>query len=415
MDEPQILVTRVPDRTFDMGAAVRSAAAARGISRSRLTAELLRRQFGRQRLSPKEYFLHGVHRAGLTDDERGRFIGDDLGFEMCRVLGAAGDRSISGVFLDKVLCDLVLRSTGLKTPRIQALAGPPRGGLPYPMLPDPAAVARFLDHEAELPVFGKPFAGSMSLGAISILGRPAAGRLMLGDGREVATDALVGEIFRHYRKGYLFQDMLLPHPLAVPMLGPVLATTRIVTLRVAGRHHVLYGGIKWPGKGAMVDGPASISSIEASVEVETGRVIRIQDPRRLGGTTLAENPVTSVSLAGQAVPDWQAAMELALAAHATFPDQPILGGDIGLTPEGPVIVELNTRPGMSFYQKTTASGLWNHRIAPLLTEALAEAGHRRPTRAMPLPWTPPGSPGHAAGAALPDRPRDIGGVRPSGG
>jgi hypothetical protein len=60
--------------------------------------------------------------------------------------------------------------------------------------------------------------------------------------------------------------------------------------------------------------------------------------------------------------------------------------DFGLTDRGPVVVELNTHPGMAFYQKTMARGFWNPDLAPVLTEALAECGHRRPTRKMPLPW-----------------------------
>jgi hypothetical protein len=237
-----------------------------------------------------------------------------------------------------------------------------------------------------MPIFGKPFAGSMSLGAVSIVARPSTGRLMMGDGRDVSTVQFVEEVFRQYSDGYVIQDMLLPHPLMVPLTGPVLATARIVTLRVGNRISVLYGGIKWPGKGAMVDGPASLGSIEASVDLTSGQIIRVQDPRLLGGHSLERNPVTDAPMAGRVVPEWKAAMALAVAAHEAFPEQPILGGDLGLTSNGPAIVELNSRPGMSFFQKTMARGLWNPEFAPRLTEALAEAGHRRGTRAMALPW-----------------------------
>jgi hypothetical protein len=269
---------------------------------------------------------------------------------------------------------------------MQAFAGPPRGPLPYPVLQTKAALKTFLDHEAELPIFGKPFAGSMSLGAVSIVARPEIGRLLLGDGRDVSSSRFVDDVFTHYAGGYVFQDMLSPNSLMMPLTGPVLATARIVTLRLANRISVLYGGVKWPGKGAMVDGPASLTSIEASVDIASGRIIRVQDPGRLGGNALERNPVTDAPMAGQEIPGWEAAKALAVAVHEAFPDQPILGGDFGLAREGPTIVELNSRPGMSFYQKTQARGLWNPDIAPFLTEALAEAGFRRPTRAFPLPW-----------------------------
>jgi hypothetical protein len=386
MDSTPILVTSLPDRSFDLAQAIRTAAKARNISVARLGVEIMQRHLGRQRLSLNEYFVYGAHRPGLQDAERDCFIGDSLGGRMCSMLGAQRDLSIAGVFRDKILGDLVLRSVGLPIPRIQALAGPPRSRLPYPVLSDPAAVVRFLDHDAQMPVFGKPIAESMSLGATSIVARPEEGRLLLGDGRNVSSRQFVEEVFRHFPKGYLFQDMLLPHPLTVPLTGPVLATARIVTLRVGGKVSLLYGGIKWPGKGSMVDGAASINSVEASVDLATGQVTRVQDPRRLGGNALDANPVTDALMIGQKVPGWEAALDLAIAAHEVFPDQKIVGGDIGLTPEGPVIVELNHRPGMSFYQKTTGRGLWNRDLAPRLTEALAEAGHRRATRQVTLPW-----------------------------
>jgi hypothetical protein len=385
MAEAPVLVTSLPERSIDLRRAVQVSAAARGISKFRLGAELLQRQLGRQRLTPQEYFLHGAHRAELTDAERDMFIGDELGFRISAELGAKGFR-FTGVFLDKVLCDLVLRSLGFGIPRMQAFAGPPRGPLPYLVLQTRAALKRFLDQEAQLPIFGKPFAGSMSLGAVSIVARPEVGRLVLGDGRNVSSARFSEDVFTHYASGYVLQDMLSPDPLIVPLTGPVLATARIVTLRVQNRISVLYGGVKWPGKGAMVDGPASLSSIEASVDIVSGKVIRVQDPGRLGGHALERNPVTDAPLAGQEIPGWEAVKALAVSVHEAFPDQPILGGDFGLAREGPTIVELNSRPGMSFYQKTQARGLWNPDIAPFLTAALAEAGCHRPTRAFPLPW-----------------------------
>lgn len=384
--EPPILLTEVPKRHFDMGQALRAAAAARGVSSLRLSAELVRRRFGRQRLNVEEYFIFGAHQARLTPAERDAFIGDAVGYRMCAALSGTDSSAVSGVFRDKLLCDLLLSRAGFPVPPVQAVASTVAPRLPYRLLPDAAAVARFLDREAVLPVFGKPTTGEQSRGATSIVARPAPGRLLLGDGRDVSAAQFGQEVFRHFPEGFLFQDMMVPHPEMAAMIGPTVATGRLVTLRLAGGVRLLYGGIKSPGKGAMVDGSASLSSIEAAVDAATGRVTRVQDPRRLGGNDLAENPVTGVPMVGRTVPDWAAAIALALEVHRLFPTQGVIGGDYAFTPGGPVIIELNSRPGMSFYQKVTARGLWNAEIAPQLTEALAAAGHRRPTRDLPLPW-----------------------------
>jgi Sugar-transfer associated ATP-grasp len=386
MQEPPILVTSTPARTFDLGQALRVTAAARGISTTRLGAEIIRRQMGRQRLSPQEYFLFGAHRPGLTAAERGMFIGNALGSRMFNAL-APKNFSIAGALHDKLLCDILLRGFGFLVPHIQAVAGLVPSRLPYSLLSDPAALTRFLDHEAVLPAFGKPVAEAGSLGATSIIARGSPGRLLLGDGRDVSSAQFAQEVFRHYIRGYVFQDMLVPNPQIAGLTGPVLATIRLVTLRVGAKILVLYGGLKWPGKGAMVDGWASLKTLEAAVDLPTGQIRRLQDPQRFGGTDLAENPVNDAPVVGQTVPFWEEAVALAVAAHEVFPDQRIIGGDFGVALQGLVIVELNTHPGMGFYQKSTARGVWNPELAPLFTEALAEAGHRRPTRALPLPWS----------------------------
>ncbi len=382
-----ILVTQVPQRHFDLGQAIRAAAAARGISALRLGAEILRRQLGRQRLPAREYFVYGAHRARLTPAERDCFIGDGLGSDMCAALLGRDGVSVAGLQSGKLVADRVLTRAGLPVPRIQAVAGGDGADLPAPHLPDATAVTRFLDHDGALPLFGKPARGSNSLGAVSILTRPAPGRLELGDGREVSCAQFADEVFRHFPTGYLFQDMLRPHPAVAALTGPVVPTLRLVTLRTGPDEVcILYGGIKSPGKGAMVDGAASMTTLEAAADVATGRILRLQDPRRLGGNDLAQNPVTGAAMAGALLPGWAAGCDLARAAHGLFPTQGVVGGDIALTPQGPVIVELNSHPGMSFYQKTMARGLWNRDLAPALTEALARAGHRRPTRKLPLPW-----------------------------
>jgi Sugar-transfer associated ATP-grasp len=136
----------------------------------------------------------------------------------------------------------------------------------------------------------------------------------------------------------------------------------------------------------MSDGPTVFGGLAAAVDLTSGKILRLQDPRRLGGTDLTENPVNDAPLIGQTVPDWDAAVALAVAAHEVFPEQRIMGGDFGLAAQGPVIVELNTHPSMALYQKTRARGVWNPELAPLFTEALAEAGHRRPNRRLTLPW-----------------------------
>lgn len=135
----------------------------------------------------------------------------------------------------------------------------------------------------------------------------------------------------------------------------------------------------------MVDDIVSVINTMCGIDLVTGRIVRGQDACRLGGTEMAINPVTGATLAGASLPFWREAKELALNAHAIFASSGLLGTDIALTETGPRLIEMNSHPHHSIYQKSFARGLWNADLAPVITEALASAGHRKPTRKLRFP------------------------------
>lgn len=380
----QILVTDVPERNFDFAKALSDAARARQVSAMRLAVEIIRLSRGKQGLSRQEYFLYGVHRAHLTKADRQEFVGEGVASRINGRLAPQGPENLGGLFTDKVLTDLVLGAGGLPRARIRALAMPFRPSLPFRVLNGAAEIAGFLTEPGTVPLFAKPVHMSRSVGAISILER-AGQMLRLGDGREVAAGVLAAEIDALYPDGYLFQELMLPHPQLAAIIGPVIGSVRIVTLRLGGAIRPLYALIKMPGAGQMVDDVASYLNTMAAVDVQTGRLIRAQDARRLGGTAMPVNPVTGATIAGAELPDWPAAVDLALKVHALFPRQGILGPDIALTPDGPKITEVNSNPSHGFYQKCHARGLMNKEIAPQILAALAEFGHKLPTKELRYP------------------------------
>lgn len=380
----RILVTDLPARNFDFAKALSDAARARGISALRLAAEIIRLSRGRQGLSRHDYFLFGVHQPQLTDAERREFLGTGVANRINLTLTPKGSQSLTGVFADKVLTDLLLGSVGLPRAEIRALAAPLRPQMPFRVLSGAAEIAAFLTQPGTLPIFGKPVNKARSLGAISILDRSGQD-LRLGDGREVPALVLATEIMEAYPDGYMFQELMQPHPQLATIVGPVIGSVRIVTLRLGGEIRPLYAAIKMPGAGQMVDDVSSYINSMAAVDVRTGRMIRGHDAQRLGGSFMPLNPVTGALIAGAQLPDWPAAVDLAVRVHALFPRQGILGPDIALTPDGPKITEVNGNPSHGFYQKCYARGFMDGEITPQIIAALAEFGHVRPTRGLRYP------------------------------
>lgn len=377
-DQP-ILASVAADRAFDVGHALRWAAKARNMSIVRLAFDIMRRQIGRQKLTTKDYFHFGLHLAKFTNADRAQFIGNAAS----AVLNSAiSDREIVAIWRDKVATAVALEAAGLPTPPIRAVFQVTGTSGPYHHLPSVEALSDYLSTGARLPFFGKPIDESEGRGAISIVARDGADRVVLGDGRVVEVARLVQEIADAYPHGYLFQDKLRQHPDVAALAGPVMCSLRILSVWVGGKFTPLYARMRLPAPGAMLDITCTSS---AAIDLADGRILRTQDGRRLGGHSLDHSLVTGAALIGAQLPDWRQVMALSEAAHALYPTQGVLGIDIALTADGPTIVELNSNPGHGGFHQTSNQGLLNPAFRKVFAAALAERGITKRGRGMLVP------------------------------
>ena len=377
--DPPILASIAADRAFDVGHALRWAARSRKISVVRLAFDIMRRQIGRQKLTPKDYFHFGLHLGKFTNADRARFIGNAATAVLNK---AISDPEISAIWRDKVATAQALEAAGLPTPPIRAVFQITGQSGPYHNLTSTDALTDYLGKGATLPFFGKPIDGSEGRGAISFVAREGTNRLVLGDGRVVDVARLVQEIVQAYPHGYLFQDKLRQHPDVAALAGPVMCSLRILSVWVGGKFIPLYARMRLPAPGAMLDITCTST---AAVDMADGRILRTQDGRRLGGHSLTHSLVTGAPMIGAQLPDWTRVMELSEAAHALFPAQGIMGIDIALTEDGPTIVELNASPKHGGYQQTNDGGMLNPAFRKVFAAALAERGITKRGRGMLVP------------------------------
>jgi hypothetical protein len=244
-------------------------------------------------------------------------------------------------------------------------------------------IEAFLAAEGRLPIFGKPIDASRSVGAASFISLDGT-TLTLGDGTKTSVSAIAAEIARDYPKGYLFQSLLRPHPQMERLCGPIVGTLRIVTLVGQNGPEPLYAVLKMPGPGAMVDGWASGRNGMALVDLATGTLIRGQMATNPAGTDQDTNPITGMRLPGAALPDWDRAVEIAKDAHALLTDTGMVGVDVILSDQGPVINELNSNPLASLYQRSSGRGLLNPEFKARFQEALKFHGAKLPIKGVRL-------------------------------
>jgi len=153
----------------------------------------------------------------------------------------------------------------------------------------------------------------------------------------------------------LVQRVVRNHDALQSLTTGALATARLTTYRMPdGPPTVLAGTFRMPTGRSAVDN-FHAGGLAAPVDPATGRLgaaitLAIADV----GTAHAVHPDTGGAIVGTELPGWTAAVALVVDAHAALgPEAPVVGWDVALAPEGPVLVEANPTPCTVILQRTS--------------------------------------------------------------
>jgi Sugar-transfer associated ATP-grasp len=238
---------------------------------------------------------------------------------------------------------------------------------------------RFLSDTAQYPMFGKPLDGFQSLGSMVLInldretGRITASRAV------VSIDALVDAIDTNFKNGYIFQTQLRGHSDLVPTVGTGLSTARVVTIATDDGPRLFSAAWKIIGGANVADNYWRPGNILAALDI-SGRVLKAVTGHGFEMKDVDRHPSTGAVLKDLALPRYQDVIESAIEGHRTLRNIGIIGWDIGVTDEGPVIVETNVMPDLMLVQAAHRSGAFNDDLAALL--ARQKAGVEAHKRAM---------------------------------
>jgi hypothetical protein len=126
------------------------------------------------------------------------------------------------------------------------------------------------------------------------------------------------------------------------------------------------------GKNRTVDNMHA-GGIAAAPDMETGSLSRSSDlgsNARLGW--LSDHPDTGERIEGRILPYWKEAKELAARAHRAFSDRVVIGWDIAILEDGPILIEGNGNPDMDIIQRFMRFGIRRHRLGELISHHLKE-------------------------------------------
>lgn len=206
------------------------------------------------------------------------------------------------------------------------------------------------------------------------------------DGERLDAEALLRRLVERSQKAPLIvQPRLVAHRALADLSTGALPTVRVVTcLNEEGRPEVIGAVFRMAiGDNVTVDN-LHAGGIAAAVSIESGclsRATNLGSDARLGW--LSAHPDTGALIEGRALPLWSEVKQLAVKSHGAFNDRVVIGWDIAILDDGPILVEGNGNPDMDILQRFMRTGLRQHRFGELLSYHLR-------TRAPSLPAAPIG-------------------------
>lgn len=355
-----------PDKPLPLPEMLKTASQRHGKPLTQLVTEIAKLGFGPGKITAEEYFdLRLFDEAGLEGQDKRAFVG----MRACKQIGIEANRNEHwfSVVSDKLNFYTLMNGLGLPTIRQKAFYHPVQNYPALGMLRNGADIAAFLREPANLPVFGKPCASSLSLGTVAIDGYDGeSDSVVLAGGRNVPVETVVHDIVTHYRTGYMLQEKLEPHADLARLTGPRIGTIRVYTMFGANGPEVFRTCWKVPAGTNMADNFWRKGNMLAALDQETGTIRRVIRGYGLGQIEVEDHPDTGARLVGAAIPGWNDILNLARWACRVCWQVPFIGWDIAMTVRGPVLVEANNSPDLRLVQMAERRGAYDGRLKAFL-------------------------------------------------
>ncbi len=155
---------------------------------------------------------------------------------------------------------------------------------------------------------------------------------------------------------FLVQAFIENHP-AIRTFSNYVATVRTVNLVKSDEVSTPYTLLKIPSATSIADNYWRPGNLLADVDPDTGVIRRVVRGKGLDLEELSNHPETGKPLVGFALPHWSELRKINEACARLFAPLRYLSLDIALTPDGPLIVEVNMGGGFDLPQLARGSGL----------------------------------------------------------
>lgn len=232
-------------------------------------------------------------------------------------------------------------------------------------LPHPRVVATWRDgacrvvaSDTDRPLLLKPARGEGGRGVRGV--RPLA----RGEPAQVH-GALLRE-FQGCKGPWLIQERIFPHPDLEQLALGALTTARITTIvNEEGEPEVASAVLRFASDPGVIVDNMKAGGLLSPIDLDSGLLGTAC--QGYGGGDHDVHPVTGAAIRGHLLPDWPRAKALAIEAHRrAFSEYALIGWDVGLAPDGPILIEGNAKPGVLMPQRAGRAGLGGQRYGALI-------------------------------------------------
>lgn len=347
-----------------------------GVTLGKQVGDFLALRLSGAGLSFEEYIYYGLY--SRERSEYGAYMGDHRARAAFYV---ANDLRNWDNAEDKIEFHDGMMRAGIKTPRILAVAHATREATNAVTLRSQGDIRSWLESCA-LPVFGKPAQASHGDGAVKIMSRQGS-VLRLADG-ECAIDEILSDIEPYASKdGYVFQEMLTPHPVISAITDGRIATLRLLIWLGRDGAAVREAVLRIPAGAHFVDNFRRGGNLISYVDRCSGALGPACRGVGVNKTVLDAHPDSAAQIAGTVVPDFDAATDLAKKAASEFPNLHIQSWDVALTDEGPSLLEVNPGGNLNVIQLAAGRGVFDSEFRDFLQWCVAEnAGAKSNAKAL---------------------------------
>lgn len=178
------------------------------------------------------------------------------------------------------------------------------------------------------------------------------------------------------RGDWIIQPKIPVHTVISDISPRALPTARITTMQdEKGTPEIVTAVLRLPGRhDAIVDNLAA-GGLLAPIDRVSGIIGMACYGRRPGD--LITHPATGARIEGRVLPNWSETMRVVARAHQhAFSEYVMVGWDVAIAAQGPVLIEGNGKPGLFASQRAERVGVGETRFGELLTFHLARSVQR---------------------------------------